>query len=224
MTLSLQNIIPRTSKGAAPGDGIVYISSADDMECASSASVDDLKNLSDEVALLAQCAERQMELPSTESIPIPYTANKQEVTRAATPRLAYIPVPMFDAGYFDLGMGRGPIARDPRLRNEHSINLCSQLIPMVDTTMSPPARDKYPSGDWRIAAEATTSNSQQHTSGIPFRGPNGGDNPYISGVQTASFAGNLSNRFKTRQSSTIFIKQPFGGNQLNSSTQEDWPS
>ena len=102
-----------------------------------------------------------MELPSTsESIPIPSTANKQEVTRAATPRLAYIPGPMFDAGYFDLGMGRGPIARDPRLRNDHPINLCSQLIPMVDTPMLPPAREKYPSGDWRIAAEATTSNSQ----------------------------------------------------------------
>ena len=44
-----------------------------------------------------------------------------------------------------------------------------------------PARDKYPSGDWRIAAEATTSNSQQHSNGIHFRGPNGGDNPHISG-------------------------------------------
>ena len=96
-------------------------------------------------------------------------------------QVAYIPGPMFVAGYFDLGMGRGPIARDPRLRNDHPINVCSQLIPMVDTSMSPPARDKYPSGDWRIAAEATTSNSQQHTSGIHFRGPNGGDNPYITG-------------------------------------------
>ena len=124
-----------------------------------------------------------MEFPSTsETIPIPSTANKQEVTRAATIRLAYNPGPMFDAGYFDLGMGRGPIARDPRLRNDHPINLCSKLIPMVDTPMSLPARDKYlPSGDWRIAAEATTSNSQQHTNGIHFRGPNGEDNPYISG-------------------------------------------
>ena len=175
---------PEDFQGAAPGDGVIYISSDDDMECASSASVDDLESLSDddEVALLAQCVERQMELPSTsESIPIPSTASKQEVARAATPRLPYIPGPMFDAGYFDLGMGRGPIARDSRLRNDHPINLCSQLIPMVDTPMSPPARDKYPSGDWRIAAEATTSNSQQHSNGIHFRGPNGGDNPYISG-------------------------------------------
>ena len=47
--------------------------------------------------------------------------------------------------------------------------------------MSPPAKNKYPSGDWRIAAEATTSNSQQHAGGIHFRGPNGGDNPYNTG-------------------------------------------
>ena len=175
---------PEDFQGAAPGDWVIYTSSDDDMEWASSASVDDLESLShdDEVALLAQCVERQMELPSTsESIPIPSTANKQEVTRAATPRLAYIPGPMFDAGYFDLGMGRGPIARDSRLRNDHPISLYSQLILMVDTPMSPPARDKNPSGDWRIAAEATTSNSQQHSNGIHFRGPNGGDNPYISG-------------------------------------------
>ena len=52
---------------------------------------------------------------------------------------------------------------------------------MVDTPMSPPVRDKNPSGDWRIAADATTSNSQHYTSGIHFRGPNGGDNPYITG-------------------------------------------
>ena len=112
---------PEDFQGAAPGDGIIYISSDDDKECASSASVDNLESLfdDDEVALLAQCVERQMELPSTsEGIPIPSTANKQEVTRAAAPRLAYIPGPMFDAGYFDLGMGGGPTARDPRLRND----------------------------------------------------------------------------------------------------------
>ena len=105
---------PEDFQGAAPGDGIIYISSDDDMECASSASFDDLESLSDddEVAVLVQCVERQMELPSTsESIPIPSTANKQEVTRAATPRLAYIPGPMFEAGYFNLGKGRGPVAR-----------------------------------------------------------------------------------------------------------------
>ena len=67
---------PEDFQGAAPGDGVIYISSDDDMECASSASVDDLESLSDddEMALLAQCVERQMELLSiSESIPIPST-------------------------------------------------------------------------------------------------------------------------------------------------------
>ena len=100
----------------------------------------------------------------------PATTSKLEVTRAVTPRLPYIPGPMFDAGYFDLGMGRGPIARDSRLRNDHPINLCSQLIPMVDTPMSPPIRDKYPSDDWRVTAESSSNSSQQQSNGIHFRG------------------------------------------------------
>ena len=175
---------PEDFQGAAPGDGVIYISSDDEMECASSASVDDLESLSDddEMALLAQCVERQLDLPSTSAgIQIPSASGKQEVTRATTPRLAYVPGPMFDAGYFDLRMGRGPTARDSRLRNDHPINLCSQLIPMVDTPMSPPAIDKYPTGDWRITAEATTSSSQRHEGGIHFRGPTAADNPYITG-------------------------------------------
>ena len=58
---------PEDFQGAAPGDGVIYISSDDEMERASSASVDDLESLSDddEMALLAQCVERQLDLPST---------------------------------------------------------------------------------------------------------------------------------------------------------------
>ena len=65
---------PEDFQGAAPGDGIIYIYSDDGMECASSASADDLDSLSDddEVALLAECKERQRELPTaSESIPGP---------------------------------------------------------------------------------------------------------------------------------------------------------
>ena len=52
----------------------------------------------DEVALLAEVVERQMELPAvSEIIPVPSSSSKQEVTRAATPRLTYISGPMFDA-------------------------------------------------------------------------------------------------------------------------------
>ena len=163
--------------------GIIYISSDDEMECTSSASVYDLDILSDddEVALLAQCIERPMELPAvSESIPVPTGSSKQEENRAGTLRLSYIPGPMINAGYFDLGMGTRPIARDPRLRNDHPINICSQLIPMVDTPMLPPTVDKYPTGDWRAVAESTTNNNQQCPSGIHFRGPSGNDNPYIT--------------------------------------------
>ena len=100
---------PEDFQGAAPGDGIIYISSDDEMECASSASVDDLDSLidDDEVALLAECVERQMELPSVpESIPVPTSSSKQEGNRTGTPRPSYIPGPMFNAGYFDLGIRR----------------------------------------------------------------------------------------------------------------------
>ena len=96
---------------------------------------------------------------------------------------------MFDDGYFDLGMGRGPVARDSRLRNDHPINIGSQLIPMVNTPISPPAVDKYPTGDWRAAAETTTISNQKHASGIYFRGPSGGDNPYITGCTDCLICG-----------------------------------
>ena len=182
---------PEDFQGATPGDGIICISSDDDMECASSASVDDIETLSDddEVALLAECIERQMELPlASESIPVPSCSNQQKENRAGTPRLSYIPGPMFDAGYIDLGMGSGPVARDPRLRNDHPINICSQLIPMVDTPMSPPAMDKYPTGDWRAMAEPSSSNKQQCPSGIHFRGSSD-DNPYITGCTDCLICG-----------------------------------
>ena len=183
---------PEDFQGAASGAGIIYISSDDEMKCASSASVDDLESLSDddEVALLPECIERQMELPAvSENIPVPSSSSNQELTRAATRRPTYIPGPMFDAGYFDLGMGRGPVARDLRLRNDHPINICRQLVPMLDTPLSPPAVDKYPTGDWRVLAEASTSSNQQHASGIHFRGPSGSDNPYITGCTDCLFCG-----------------------------------
>ena len=126
---------PEDFQGAAPGDGIIYIPSDNEMERASSVSVDDLDSLSDddEVALLAECIERQLELPTaSESIPVPSCSNQQNENCARTPRLSYIPGPMFDTGYVDLGMGKGPVARDSRLRNDHPINICSRLIPMVD--------------------------------------------------------------------------------------------
>ena len=172
------------------------------MECASSASVVDLDTLSDddEVALLAECIERQMEPPTaSESIPVPSCSNQQGENRARTPRLSYIPGPMFDAGYFDLGMGRGPVARDTILRNDHPVNICSQLIPMVDTPMSPPqwTNTQQATGERLQDLLRTINNNARVESTLP-------DQAVMAtltsrAAQTASFAGNLLNRFKTKQ-------------------------
>ena len=183
---------PEHFQGAAPGDGIYYISSDDEMECASSASVDDLNSLSDddEVALLAECIERQMELPTaSESIPVPSCSNQRGENRARTPGFSYMPELMFNAGYFDLWMGRGPVARESRLRNDHPINICSQLIPMVDTPMSPPAVDKYPTGDCRAVTESSAGNKQQCPRGNHLKGPSGDDDPYITGCTDCLICG-----------------------------------
>ena len=118
-------LFPMDFQGATPGDGIIYISSDESMECLSTSSVEDLDDLSepedDEVALLARCIETQMEIPSTSrAIPIPDN-NIAKHKRKGTPRPMPTPEPTFNAGYFDLGMGRGPVPRDSRQRNNHPI-------------------------------------------------------------------------------------------------------
>ena len=161
---------PEDFQGVAPMDGVIYISSDEKMECMSNASVDDLYSLSDddEVALLAQFVERQMEHPATtESIPVPSCNDKQWLTQG---------------GFFDKGMGGCPVARDQRLRNDRPIIICRQLIPMVDTPSSPPAVEKYPTGDRRAVSETTSSTSQVGPSAIHFRGPNVDNNPFFTGL------------------------------------------
>ena len=102
----------------------------------------------------------------SEGIPVPTSLSKQEENRAGTPRLSYIPGPMFNAGYFDLRMERGPVARNPRLRNDHPINICSQLIPMLDTPMSPPlwtSNQQVTGEQWQRLLQLTVSNVQVET-------------------------------------------------------------
>ena len=43
-----------------------------------------------------------------------------------------------------LGKGNGPISRDDRLTNGHPITLSRNLVPIVDTIMSPPPQDRQP--------------------------------------------------------------------------------
>ena len=85
---------PEDFQGATPGDGIICISSDGDMECASSASVDDIESLSDddEVASTGGMYRKTMELPlASESIPVPSCSNQQSENRGWDSRLSYIP-------------------------------------------------------------------------------------------------------------------------------------
>ena len=101
----------------------------------------------EEINLMARCVEMEMSAP----IPIPgpsYVAEtNKEVVPAGLPKHemrtgSITPRPMFDPYFFSLGKGNGPISRDDRLRNGHPITLCRNLVPMVDTPMSPPPQDR----------------------------------------------------------------------------------
>ena len=74
----------------------------------------------EEINLMARCVEMEMSAP----IPIPW--------------------PSYDPSFFSLGKENGTISRDDRLRNGHPITLCRNLVPMVETTMSPPPQERGP--------------------------------------------------------------------------------
>ena len=79
---------PEDFQGAAQGENVIYIASDESMECLSDASVDGLDDASEdeEVALLAQCVERQMEIPgTTELIRVPSDKNKSALNSAGLP-------------------------------------------------------------------------------------------------------------------------------------------
>ena len=152
-------LYPEDFQGAAPAeDDVIIISSDEDelMDGLSMTSVLDLQFSSEEeeedeeISLMAKCVEMEMSAP----IPIPGLScavrSKEEVvptglpshglpTRPITPR------PVFDSSYFSLGRGNGPILRDDRIRDGHPITLCRNLVPMVDTPLSPPLHERGPS-------------------------------------------------------------------------------
>ena len=127
---------------------IIYLSSEEDdqMHCISSDSVDDLVSSSDEereeIQLMARSVERQLADP----IPIPVAGPSDSQTRCPTPRPnpGRPPFPTFSPRCFNLGNGNGPLAWDHRVRNNHPINVCRNLVPQLDTPLSPPAADKGP--------------------------------------------------------------------------------
>ena len=135
--------------GAAKSEGepaIICLSRDEDdyMECISSDSVEDLASSSDdeteEVQPIARCLERQLADP----IPIHTTGTAESQKRCATPGPNQPPFPSFSQMYFSLGNGNGPLACEDRVRNNHHINVCRNLIPQADTQLSPHVPDRGP--------------------------------------------------------------------------------
>ena len=109
------------------------------MDCASRESVEDLVSSSDgeseDIELRARYVERQLDKP----IPIPTTGAATAQKKSGTPRPNHSPFPNFDRErFFYLGRRKGPSACDERLWKNHPINICRNLIPQVDTPLSPP--------------------------------------------------------------------------------------
>ena len=134
-------------QGAAPGNGIIFISSNEDdtMDCRKFCSMTDvLLFLEDEdlyieeIVLMASCAERQL----TEPISIPGPITKQDTTRVVTPRPFLLPDLTAEQKMFNYGSGNGPIGRDTRVKTNRPINICRELIQQVDTPFSPPPEDR----------------------------------------------------------------------------------
>ena len=139
-----ERLYPEDFQGAAPGEGVIYISSDEDeaMDCKSFSSFYDLLSSSEdeteEVAMMALLVETQMSEPIVIPDALPSTSRKfSEPKRPNLP-----PFSTFDQTYFNLGRGNGPLKADGRIKRNHSINLCRNLIPQVDTPLSPPEADK----------------------------------------------------------------------------------
>ena len=142
-----QETFPMDFQGAASGDGVIYFSSDEDdaMECRNFCSMMDVLSSSEdedvdseEIILKARCKERQL----MEPILIPGPSRKQDTARVETPRPFLLPYHTVEQVY-SYGRGNGPIARDGRVKTNHSINVCRELIPQVDTPLSPPPEDRW---------------------------------------------------------------------------------
>ena len=153
---------PEDFIGAAPGGVDIICLSSDEEEGMCDLSMtsvldlqlspEDEEEIDDEIMMMAQCVE--MELSSPIPVPGPPTALKirNEAPRYNPPRYgtsgaSFATRPSLDQSFFSLGKGNGPIRRDDRVRNNHPIKLCREIIPMVDTPMSPPPEEKGPTYD-----------------------------------------------------------------------------
>ena len=134
--------------GAAPSGGepaIIWLSGDDKgrEESMSTSSIQDVLSPSEdeilEIEIMARCAERQMADP----IPIPKTNSNSDKAKVGTPRPTTFTGHTTER-YFEHGNGNGPIRRSQDVGTNHSIYMCRDLIPMVDTPMSPPEEDRWP--------------------------------------------------------------------------------
>ena len=146
---------------------VIYISSDEHeaMECRSFSSFYDLLSSSEdeteEIATMALHVETQM----SEPIAIPDGPPSSSCNFGETKKSNMPPFPTFDQSYFSLGRGSGPLKADSRIKRNHPINLCRNLIPQVDTPLSPPDVDRgiaYPasSSSSLYASDAPTVDSR----------------------------------------------------------------
>ena len=89
---------------------------------------------------MAKCVERQLADP----IQIPATGTTDSQKRCPTPRPNRPPFPAFSQKNFNLGNGNGPLACDDRVRNNHPLSVCRNLVPQLDTLLSPLVADRGP--------------------------------------------------------------------------------
>ena len=112
------------------------------MDCKSFSSFYDFlsssEDESEEVSMMSLHVEAQILEPIAIHDALPSTSRKfNEPRRPNMP-----PFPTFDQTYFSLGKGNVPLKADGRIKRNHPINLCRNLIPQVDTPLSPPDEDR----------------------------------------------------------------------------------
>ena len=105
-----------------PPNSVMYIASGDSMNCQSTSSAPSKGRLTAD---------------------LPENKLNAEPARFPTPKTTFVSGPCLSPSYFDLEMGHGSIARDPRTRSNHLFNVFQHLMPIMETPLSAPIDDKY---------------------------------------------------------------------------------
>ena len=144
-------------------DEIMMMAQCVEMELSSLSSEDE--EIDDEIMMMAQCVEMELSSPILVPGPSSTLITRNEAPQYNLPRYGTFGTssairPTLDQSFFSLGRGNGPIRRDDRVRNNHPIKLCREIIPIADTPMSPPPEDKGPIYD-SISADRQGDITQQ---------------------------------------------------------------